>query len=326
MIKTLGSLKNELKKMTSSTLVPVITVFVIVILINMALQPHFFKYSLFRSNMLTFTPLILVAMAQGIIILVGGIDLSIGAAITLINVIMARLMNDQPIVILSVVLLSIILGVVICLTNGFFIAVLKLPSMVATFAAATIWYGLALIIMPQPGGYIPPIYYRLYLKDIFGFIPFSIIIIFVAIGIWILVKKSRLFRYIYAVGGHEKNAYASGINTIKVKLIAFGIAGVLMGIAALTITAQAATGDANLAHSFTLASVAACVIGGISLQGGKGKLVGAMLGAIIFGLLTNVIFLAKIPSLYQDLIEGLIIILALMIGVIPSILHKRVHI
>lgn len=314
---------NKIIKFKNNTMLPGMIVFVVVVSMNIFLQPTFFNANIMKSNLLTFTPLILIAMAQAVIILSGAIDLSIGAGITLINVVMASVMKDSMGSIWLALVLCFAVSLAVNMVNAICIAILKLPAMVATFATASIWYGLALMIMPQPGGYVPAFYYRLYQKSLFGFFPIALIVIILAIAIWYEIKRRPLYRHIIAVGNNEENAYSNGIKVIKVKLAAFTISSVFMALAGIVITAQVASGDANLGAALTLPSVAAGVIGGISLQGGRGKLEGAMIGAIILGLLTNVIFCANIPSLYQELIKGFIIILALAIGVIPSIKNQK---
>lgn len=322
-LKNLSDFGWKSIKKIDKDLRPGLIVLLIVLIMNIVLQDNFFKYPVVKSNLMTFAPLILAAMAQGVIILTGEIDLSLGAAITLINVIAARLMTDSTVNIIGVSLLCIGLGIMLCLLNGFLITYFKLPSMVATFALSTIWFGISLMIMPQPGGYIPAKFYRAYMGSFFGFITVALVIIVLALIIWSIVERRKIFRYIYAVGGNKENAFASGINILKAKLMGYAIAGVFLGVASLTMTAQAATGDASLGTAFTLNSIAACVIGGISLSGGKGKLQGAVFGALTLGLLTNVIFFARVPSLYQELIKGMIIIIALTIGVLPTLRNKR---
>jgi len=121
------------------------------------------------------------------------------------------------------------------------------------------------------------------------------------------------------VGGNEESAQASGIETARVKLWALVLAAVFLSIAGLVVTAQTASGDAHVGQAFTLTSIAAAVIGGASLRGGRGTLWGAAMGACVLGLLSNVIFFANIPSIFQEFIKGLIIILALGLGVWPSL-------
>lgn len=293
-----------------SALVVLVALFVI----NAALQPNYFSWYIMRLNVVNFTPLILVAMAQAVVILLGGVDLSIGAAITLINVIMASLMGDTVSSVVFAVIIGFLVGISIGLFNGLMIGFLKLPAIVATFASGAIWSGIALIVMPAPGGYVPRFFYKLYQKDIFHFLPIPLFLILIAIGIWFFLNKRNFIRHLYAVGGNEKAAFASWINVKAIKLKAFALCGVFTTLAAIMVTMQSASGDPNIGQSFTLASVAAVVIGGISLYGGKGRLVGAIMGAIIFGMLTNIIYFARISSFYQDLIRGLIIIFALIVS------------
>lgn len=311
------------QKMKGNTMAPAYMVLVLVVVLNIILQPTFFKPMIMKSNILTFTPLILIAMAQAVIMLSGAIDLSIGAGITLINVSMASIMTDQSSSVIIAIVMAFAIALLISMVNGVCITLLKLPAMVATFATAAIWYGIALMIMPQPGGYVPAFFYRLYQKNFLVIIPVPILIIAIAVLTWTFIKKKRIYRYILAVGGNKENAYSSGIKVNKTQFIAFLISGIFMALAAIVVTAQAASGDANLAQAFTLPSVAAGVIGGISLQGGRGKVEGAILGAIILCLLTNVIFFANIPSLFQELIKGIVIIISLVIGILPSLKNKK---
>ena len=145
-------------------------------------------------------------------------------------------------------------------------------------------------------------------------------------AIWYFFKKRSLYRYIYAAGGNEAAAAANGIDTALIKVLAFILSSVIMFIAAVTVTAQTASGDAHVGLVFTLSSVAAAVIGGISLQGGKGTLAGAAMGACTMGLLINVIYFANISSLYQELIKGLIIIFALGLAVLPRLRQLKYNI
>jgi ribose transport system permease protein len=299
-------------------------VFLLLVLVNALIQPHFFSGYILRLNLVSFTPLILIAMAQGVVILLGGVDLSIGAAITLMNVVMASLMKDTFGSVVLALVVGLCIGIGIGLFNGFTIGFLRLPAIVATFASGAIWGGLALIIMPAPGGYVPKFFYKLYQRDLFHFLPVPLLLILIAVGIWFFLSKRPFYRYLYATGGNEQAAYASWINTRTIKLKAFALCGVFTALAAYMVTMQSASGDPNLGQAFTLPSVAAVVIGGISLYGGRGRLIGAVLGACIFGLLTNIIYFAKISSFYQDLIRGAIIIIALIVSLIPTL--KKSHI
>jgi ribose transport system permease protein len=312
-----------IQRIQQHSLFSTLIVFIVVVAFNAYLQPGFFSYDVFKSNLASFTPLILASMAQAVVILVGGIDLSIGTAITLATVIMASTMHDSPISILYGIVLALVATLLVALLNGLTVGYLKLPAIISTFATSAICYGSALLIMPQPGGYIPPVFYQTYQATIAYILPVSLVIIFIGFLIWTYIKKRKIYRYIYAVGGDEQAAYANGINTPKVKLLAFLISGIFIMFTSLVVVAQTSTGDANIGNGYTLNTIATVVIGGISLRGGKGHMFGVLLGALILGFISNIIFFANIPSFYQDLIKGLIIIIALTLSILPTIRKKE---
>ncbi|MEH7387906.1 ABC transporter permease [Bacillus sp. JJ1521] len=314
---------NLLSHARKYELLSVFTVFIAVILVNAFLQPNFFSLNVFKSNLASFTPLVLASMAQAVVILVGRIDLSIGTAITLATVIMASVMSDSLISILVGIFIAALAILAVSILNGFTIGYLRLPAIISTFAVSSICYGVALVIMPQPGGYIPYVFYQIYQSSILYILPSSLLIIILGLVIWSFIKKRKIYRYIYAVGGDEQSSFANGIDIRKVKLIAFIISGIFILLTALVVAAQTSTGDANIGKAFTLNSIAAVVIGGISLRGGKGHLIGAVIGALTIGFISNIIFFANISSFYQDLIKGLIIIFALSFSILPSVKKKE---
>ncbi|MFC4302539.1 ABC transporter permease [Cohnella boryungensis] len=313
---------NRWHKLQHHSLFPIAILFLIVVGVNAVLQPGFFTYDVIHSNLASFTPLVLASMAQAVVILVGGIDLSLGMAITLSTVIMAATMDDSPSGILIGIGLALIATFAVGALNGLTVGFLKLPAIISTFAVSSICYGAALLIMPQPGGYIPYVFYETYQATIASFLPVSLLFILAGLAIWAFIRRRKIYRHLYAVGGSEQAAYANGIPTRKVKLYAFLISSIFIVLAALVIVSQTATGDANIGRAYTLNSIAAVVIGGISLQGGKGNLIGAVLGALILGLISNIIFFANLSSFYQDLIKGLIIIFALTLSILPSLRKK----
>ncbi len=217
------------------------------------------------------------------------------------------------------------LGVALAMgaVNGICIGYLKMPPMVATFATSTIWYGAALLIMPQPGGYIPAGYYRLYMASLFDVIP-----VFSAHhrrrGADLAADQNAA-DIPFPVRDRRQRGFAAanGIDTAMTKLKAFLIAGVFIALAAFSVTAQTASGDAHVGDTFALTSIASIVIGGIALAGGRGTVAGAILGASSLSLLMNIIFFANIPSLLSEFIKGLIIIISLILSIIPGMRQAR---
>jgi len=298
---------------------PSLLMLVLLIIVNAVLQPGFFSFQVFRMNFMTFTPLILVSLAQATVILVGAVDLSLGAGISLVTVVMASLMQDSPLSIVAVIIVGITLALFLSFFNGFFFGTIGPPPLIMTFATSTMWFGTALLIMPTPGGHIPEAYYAVYSRTLAGFLPVPVLILLVAIAFCLLLGRMKAFRHLYAVGGNERAARASGINVTRTKIFAFLVSGVFVALAALCLVGQTATGDARSGQGFTLNSVAAAVIGGIAFSGGKGNYVGAIIGGIILGMLINIIYFANITSFYQEFMKGAIIIVALLFGAVPRL-------
>jgi ribose transport system permease protein len=308
-----------LRALLQNSSFPSAVMLVLLIIVNAVLQPNFFSYQVFRMNFITFTPLVLVSLAQATVILVGAVDLSLGAGISLVTTVMASLMTDSPGSIVLVSLAGVGVALFLSLFNGFFIGTLGPPPLIMTFATSTVWFGLALLIMPTPGGYIPEAYYGLYTRSLGGFLPVPVLVLLVALGFCLLLGRLRAFRHLYAVGGSEQAARASGINVTATKIFAFLVSGLFIALAALCVVGNTGTGDARSGQGFTLNSVAAAVIGGIAFSGGKGNYGGAAMGGIILGLLINIIYFANITSFYQEFMKGVIIIVALLFAAVPRL-------
>lgn len=316
-------LRNSPKESTFNSFV----ILVMLIIINASLQHNFFSYTIVKSNFMTLTPIILISMAQGIIILSGNLNLAIGAELSLITVIMAFFMTDSIVNVILVVLLGVVASIVLGAINGALVGYVGLPPLISTFSTFSIFFGLALFIMPLPGGYVPKYFYRWYRGDILEFIPVPVFILLIGILIWIIIKRTTLYRYIYAVGSDEESAYSSGIKVSHIKFMTYVIAGIFVALAAVCVLLSTAIGDPKIGGdprggtgpSYMLNSIAAVLIGGISLKGGKGSLVGAIVGAIILVLLINIIFFAQVSSLYQNFARGMIILLSLSIATIPNL-------
>ena len=290
----------------------------LMIIINVILQPSFFKPRIFRSNIATYAPMMLVSAGQAIIILSGKLDLSVGAGISLINCILANTMGDKPGLNMLAILLALGVAIGAGALNGFIVAYLKLPALIATFATSAVWLGISLFLRPQPGGYIP-MWVNTFYRFHFSIITTSLLMVVVMLFLWRLVRKRKLGRYIYAVGSNPEAAFDSGVNVRTVVLRAYICGWIFTFLASFAITAQMSSGDAYMGTPFALNSVAAVVIGGVVLGGGRGSVLGAVFGAVILSLVLNIIYFASIPSIYQEFVKGAIIVLALML----TLVYKR---
>ncbi len=291
-------------------LAPVIGMTVAIVALNAWLQPNFFGRASIESNMASLAPILLVGVAQAIVILNRELDLSMGAGVSLLNCVLASFAPEQfggPFGQLAIVFgLSMLLGAI----NGVLVAVLGLPSLIATFATSALWFGLALAIMPQPGGAVSDAIGDFYSGHIL-WLPTSLIIVAAGMAGWMTVSRHRVGRWIVATGSNPAAIFQAGIPLPWVRLSAYLLAWTFVFLSAVSISAQTLSGDARLAQTYTLSSVAACVIGGISLKGGRGSPWGALLGAIVLGLIGNVIYFAGVPSSWQEFVKGLIVVAAL---------------
>lgn len=283
---------------------------VVVVVINVMLQPTFFSSMSLRYNFASFVPLVAAAIGQTIVIIAGGIDLSIGSIITLVNVVTVSLMGDSALRIALAVAAGLLTGILAGVINGIGVAIIRLQPIVATFATSFIWSGLALWIMPRPGGYVPASFYWPY-RESFLAIPVAAWIIIVLYLIWFVIKKLPLAKYLYAVGGNEEGAFQNGIKVTRVKIASYALCGFFAAASGLAITANSASGDPFVGLPLTLSCITAVIIGGTGLSGGEGSPGASIAGAIILGLITNIIFFANVPTYYQDLIQGVIVVAAL---------------
>ncbi len=312
-----NTMKRYWGKIVKDPAFPGFIVFLILLAVNVYFQNNFFSSRIMRSNFMVYTPLILVAMAQAIIIISGSIDFSIGYALSLFTCLTAYIMSDTnvlPVVALGFAIIFLGSGVM----NGFFIGKLRMSPLITTFATMTLFWGIAQTIMPVAGGYVPRFFYKIYRVKMLGVVPFPIIVVVVAIAIWIIISRTSFGRYIYAVGSNEEGAYASGINVARVRFMAHVVASIFVAMAGVCLLMGIASGDFRVGQEYALNSVAAVVIGGVALTGGKGNIRGAIIGAMILGLVNNVIFYAKVSAFYQGFAKGMVIVLALCLGGVPQ--------
>ncbi|MEM6384092.1 MAG: ABC transporter permease [Pseudomonadota bacterium] len=258
--------------------------------------------------------LALAAAAQFFAVVVRGIDLSVGAVMALANTLASHLLDGSAASIALGIGAVVLIGAACGLINGLLIVFGRLQAIVVTLASASVFVGLALLLRPTPGGQINYDLADAMTLDVFG-IPTAIIItIVLVICFWMPLRRTGLGLGIYAVGSSEQAAFQSGLNVNLIKILSYTLAGVFAGLAGLYYGFVTTTGDAGIAASFTLNSIAAAVLGGVLLRGGVGSLVGAFAGAFILKTIASLMFFSGIPSLAQPLFEGLILAAAIAIG------------
>ncbi|MFL7837888.1 MAG: ABC transporter permease [Candidatus Promineifilaceae bacterium] len=298
---------------------------VVAMLLNLLLQPNLLELRVLNGNLRTFLPLIFVAVGQTIVILGSGIDLSIGAIVSLVTAVLVTRMSLDASAgqIVLVILLACGVGMAAGALNGFGVAWLRLPPIVTTYATAFIFSGLALWILPRPGGSMPETFARWYRQATPLGIPLGIWIAAALILAWYFLRGTRYGSNLFAVGGNAQAAYATAVPVTRVLFSTYVISGLMAALAALALTLGTSSGDPRIGEAMTLDSIVAVVLGGTRLSGGQGGIAGSILGVIILGLIRNIISFANVPSWYQTLVDALIIIIALAAPGFIQLLRRR---
>ena len=273
----------------------------------------YFDPSLFSGRTITvlsaqFLPLIVAAMAQAIVMLTGGIDLSLGAVLSLVMSVFAVLAGTG-VGVVGAILIALAVGVLVGLINGAIVSFAGLPPIIVTLAASFLWSGVTLIVLPQPGGDIPSELVKAYNRGWHG-ISLGVVGLVLVLALWKYISRTRFGMSIYAIGSNEHGAFASGIQTRLVKLGAYGLAGLFAGIAGVLLTIQTGTGDANLGTPYTLNTIAASILGGVSFLGGIGRMRGVVLGAITVAILPVLLLFIGVSPFYQLVVQGGVLIVA----------------
>ncbi len=258
------------------------------------------------------------AVGQTFVVLTGGIDLSVGGIVDLTNSFAAQAMRDNPGSMVGIALLTLLIGAGAGLINGLLVTYGRLQPIIVTIATLAIWQGVALLILPQPGGAIPPTFSNL-LAGTIGPLPSSLILCVLLLLLWQGLRRTRFVVTLYAIGNDARAAQANGAPVRLAKVGAYTVAGLFSGAAGLYLAAASTAGDATSGSPLTLTSIAAVVLGGVSLFGGRGSAAGSLVGACILTLLLNVLFFAGINPQLQEFFQGLFLILA----VIASTLVRR---
>jgi ribose transport system permease protein len=257
----------------------------------------------------------LMAIGSTLVIFTGGIDLSIGSMIALITMAMATLIKFEGWPVIAGLLFAVILGAILGAFNGLFSAYLKVPPFIATLAGLSIFKGVAFLFNNgSPIFSISENFEVFFYGKLFGIIPLPFIYVAIFYIFFVLyMNYSKLGREIYAVGGNEIAAKFSGINVKKVKFITFVIAGAMAGIASILMASRLNSGSPNYGSGMELSAIAAAVIGGASLLGGRGDIINTLLGALIIIIVQNGLNLNAVPTSLQSITIGIIILIAVLI-------------
>ncbi|MDQ3706605.1 MAG: ABC transporter permease [Chloroflexota bacterium] len=319
-------IRHSWRRLTNQNRIPfALLLLAVVLLINFILQPNLLEPATMNSSMRIFLPLILVAVGQTIVILAGGIDISAGAIVSITNAILATQIGTRGdtgtamLMMLAVLFVGMAAGAV----NGFFVAILRLQPIITTYATSFLFGGLALLILPSPGGGMPSAFTSFYRETRPLGIPLAFFIIALIMLAWYGIRQTRYGRYLFAVGGNADAAYQTGVPVNMVQFSTYVISGLMAAFGGIAITLLTGSGNAQIGDSLTLAAITAVVIGGTALSGGSGTIAGAIIGAIILSLLPNLISFANIETWWQTFLNAAIIVIALALPGFMNLLRRR---
>ncbi len=257
----------------------------------------------------------LIAFGMTFIILTGGIDLSVGSILALSSALMAGMMVSGLDPILAI-LVGILLGAIMGVINGILVSKGKMAPFIVTLATMTIFRGLTLVYTDGKPitGIGDSVMFQMLGRGYFLGVPVPAVVMVIAFLIlWFLLHKTSFGRKTYAIGGNERASRISGIKVDRVKVAIYGLAGTMAAIAGAILTSRLNSAQPTAGQSYEMDAIAAVVLGGTSLSGGKGRLFGTLVGVLIIGTLNNGMNLLGVSSFYQQVVKGAVILIAVLL-------------
>lgn len=327
-----GKLLNRMSKTNGngfigfvSNNIGILSVLLVLFVIMTIASPMF----LTKSNILTVFRQIATNMMLSIgmtfVIILGGIDLSGGAIISMVGVITVSLNVINGVFLPLAIVIGLSCGLLVGFIDGFIISRLRVPSFIVTLAMMNVCRGIAYI---YTGGksirILDDAFVKLGTGYLFDMIPYPVIymIVFIIIAALIL-NKTKLGTYVYAIGGNREAAKLSGVPIKRVETIVFMISGFLTAFAGILLAARMYSAQPSVGEGYEMDAIAACVLGGISMQGGKGRISGTIIGVLVIGIISNGLNLLGINSYYQLVVKGMIVLLAIYIDSLKNIKERK---
>lgn len=308
-----------MKQLTAKTsfmekIIPFIGLILLIIVVSI-LNPSFLDLSNLLNLLRQISINGLIAFGMTFIILTGGIDLSVGSILALSSAFIALMITSgvDPIIAL---IIGVLIGFVLGAVNGLLVTKGNMAPFIATLATMTIFRGLTLVITDgNPITNLGDSYlFQLFGKGYFIGIPVpAVTMIIVFVILLIILQKTTFGRHTYAIGGNEVAAKISGIKVNKIKILIYGISGLMSALAGGILTSRLNSAQPTAGTSYELDAIAAVVLGGTSLTGGKGRIVGTLIGVLIIGVLNNGLNLLGVFSFYQQVVKGVVILIAVLI-------------
>ncbi|HUC92408.1 MAG TPA: ABC transporter permease [Paenibacillus sp.] len=258
---------------------------------------------------------VFLALGMTLVIILAGIDLSVGAVVALSGTLTVGLIVSGGLPVPLAILIGLLLGTALGFLNGCIVTQFKLPAFIVTLATMNVAQGVAYL---YSGGQSERIRNEAYTSigtgQLFGFLPLPVLYMFVLIFIFsVLLNKTKFGTYVYAIGGNREAARLSGVPIKKVEIAVYTLTGLLAAFAGIVLSARMYSGQPSVGQGYEMDAIAACVLGGVSMAGGRGRISGTIFGAMVIGVISNGLNLMGVSSFWQLVVKGIIILIAILV-------------
>jgi len=315
---------NLVKRIFKSQIIGILMIFIVMCVVLIISTEQFLVEDNIFSVLRQISFIAILAIGECLVIITGGIDLSVGSIFAMSSVVAAMSMAQWGASVVVGIIIGLVVGAIFGLANGLFITKLRLPPFIATLGTLSIARGLAYGVT---GGYpisSLPQAFKYIGQGYIGPVPFPVVLlIFLGIIYTVFLRKTVLGRRIYAIGGNEETARVSGIKVKNVKLIVYVLSGVMASISGMATAGRLGVAQSTAGQGYELEAIAAVIIGGASVTGGIGTVFGAIIGAAIMGVLKNGLVLLSVSAYWQQAIIGCVIILAVSMDQLRFIRKRK---
>lgn len=289
----------------------ILLVLIAVIIIFSCLSPQFFKFSNFITILRQVSILAIVSVGMTVVLISGGIDLSVGSIVSFVSVFTSMAAVNMSLPLGLAVTMGLVVGTVMGLFNGFMITLTGMPPMIGTLATQIAFRGLAFIICNGASIYNLPDGFSVFGQGYLGAIPVPVIIMVVILAIFaFILGKTYIGRYFYSVGSNPEATRLCGLNVRKIQILAYALCGFLSAIGAVIMTSRVNSGQPRSGEGYEMDVLTACVVGGVSINGGEGKIRHIAVGVLIIGVLSNGLTILGISEYWQQVAKGSILAIA----------------
>lgn len=303
-----GSVKNQVKQ-----IIPSISIMIIMVVITSIASDNFFRVANIRNILTQSSAIAIAAIAQSLVLFIGGIDMSVGSIISFATIIMALFSGETGISFFAAVCLTLLAGAAVGLINGIGVVKFQIPAMIITISTQAFIKGINLILMPSSGGAVNSEFVK-FMKTKFSVFTVAFIFVLLLYAIcYICMHYTKFGRNVYAVGNNVLYAQQSGIAASTLTIKVYVLSGIFAAISGIVLSTRLSVGNALVGDTYSMDSVTAAVVGGISMNGGVGTVVGALFGALVLSLINNVMNNLGIYPYYQYIIKGGLLMISIML-------------